>query len=154
MKRFVIFLDFDGVLHGSKTNSFFSNNNILANFLKDYDFIDIVLSTSWRESYSLDKIKKECIPELASKVIGTTPILNDGIIRGVRAREVEQYVKENNLEYYQFVCIDDIHFLFDNEFEQLILTDPQFGINDNTLSQLKTKLDYFVKKESKKALKG
>lgn len=147
MKKFIIFLDFDGVLHGTKSLSFFANNQLLADFLNNYPFVQIVLSTSWRESYSLERIKEQCIPELASKVVGITPILNVSP-RGIRAKEVEQYVKENNLNYYEYVCIDDLSFLFHDEFEQLILTDPETGINEDTLLQLKEKLDYFLSKKN------
>lgn len=147
MKKFIIFLDFDGVLHGTISPSFFANTALLAQFLEPYPFVDIVLSTSWRESYSLEKIKEQCIPELAQRVVGATPILNDHP-KGIRAREVMQYVQDNNLDYYQYVCIDDLSFLFNEEFEQLILTDAHTGLNESTLFQLEDKLKFFMKKEN------
>jgi hypothetical protein len=145
MKNFIIFLDFDGVLHGSISPKFFANTQLLAKFLEPYPFVQIVLSTSWRESYSIDRIKEECIPELASRVIGVTPIFKDHP-KGIRAKEVEQYVKDNNLHYTQYVCIDDLNFLFYEEFENLILTDPHTGLNDDTLHQLDEKIKVFNKK--------
>jgi hypothetical protein len=101
----ILFLDFDGVLHNedvfltnlnqaeidalteserrflTKNNQIVTGTNLfehaerLAAILAPYPNIKIVISSTWREHFTLDQIANILPPSLAKRVIGKTPEL-------------------------------------------------------------------------------
>jgi hypothetical protein len=71
--RKILFLDFDGVLHSASGNSLpeFFHVPGLAQGLAGRP-CEIVISSTWREHYSLARLKQFLSPELAGRVIGVT----------------------------------------------------------------------------------
>lgn len=69
--RKILFLDFDGVLHPAWGNSLpeFVHAHALAQALAGRP-CEIVISSTWREHYSLAQLKGFLLPELAGRVIG------------------------------------------------------------------------------------
>jgi hypothetical protein len=79
----LLWLDFDGVLHpcplpetkrdsGRYEAELFQSADVLAEMLRPYPAVRLVLSTSWVLSYGLDRTRKLLPNELAQRVIGAT----------------------------------------------------------------------------------
>jgi hypothetical protein len=70
-----LFLDFDGVLHRTGgVEPPFSHVDHLAHTLADFPNVQVVISSSWREVYSLEEMRWFC-GFLASRILDVVPIL-------------------------------------------------------------------------------
>lgn len=114
----VIFLDFDGVLnsaasfryeHRRKTRVINETLSVIATsnlqyVLEQDSSVKIVVSSTWRKIFRLDKLKNilNSYGVDPSKVIGVTP----SIFSGNRGREIRMWLDEHpNVE--QYVILDD-----------------------------------------------
>lgn len=121
MKK-IIFLDFDGVLHPhsqykTKDNYMFSKTDLLNNLIKEYSDINIVISSSWRESFSLKDLKNFFPDETSEKIIGVTPVLSSNTLIGGRLKEIYHFCETNNIGENEWVALDDIASLFLKSFK-------------------------------------
>jgi hypothetical protein len=71
MTEKTLFLDFDGVLHPSISEDFFTRNDLLWSAIQDTP-PRIVVSSSWRFQHTLKQLKQLLGPDIGQHVIGTT----------------------------------------------------------------------------------
>lgn len=130
--RKILFLDFDGVLHGSSDFSNFGKLPALCRVLDQMPDVDIVISSTWRETYPLDLLKEYFPERIRSRVIGGTPMLTEGYEQGSRQREIEDYLALQGLHTGNaaWVALDDIAAFFDGNCPFLILTDGRIGFQE------------------------
>lgn len=136
MHRFILFLDFDGVLHPG-TSGTFRHAPLLATYLDAYPFVRIVISSNWRFSESVDELKGWFAPSMASRIIGATPILAGGA-EGSRQQEIEHWLAEHPTQLWR--ALDDDATLFSPTCPWLIRTEPKVGLTAQTLAALDTVL--------------
>lgn len=129
MKRY-LFLDFDGVLHTIAG----PRNLHLARYLEPVVSelqMHIVISSTWREAYSLLELKRRLGP-LGANVAGQTPILDsDGGYSevGHRQREIEAWLAKNDPSNGNWVALDDNPDYFFRSCKKVFLTDPEIGLS-------------------------
>jgi len=105
---YLIFLDFDGVLHsvhaGHDSERFRPESIALVNRIADFVDARIVLSTAWRMEGEIEKYNRW----FKNRIIGATPInpLDMGQ-KNPRYHEVLRYLNENNYQDVPWVAIDD-----------------------------------------------
>ena len=71
----------------------------------------VVISSSWREIFPFEVIPPLFSPDIAIRIIGSTPFLNPQNIhqhKYLRHQEVLQYLRQNQAENLPWVAIDDI----------------------------------------------
>lgn len=105
---YLIFLDFDGVLHpadASHDSERFRPEKIaLVNKIAAYVDARIVLSTAWRMEGEFEKYNRW----FHNRIIGATPVHDlDLTLKHPRYREVLAYLREQNLQQVPWVAIDD-----------------------------------------------
>src|ERR1039457_666017 len=104
----ILFLDFDGVLHPvfpkrelpDEENQLFSYLPRLENVLRDYSELRIVIVSSWREIRPWENVIKAFSPDVASRIIGATPVLKTKeppYPKHPRHDEVLAYLRTNDL---------------------------------------------------------
>lgn len=121
----ILFLDFDGVLHPyfqstdssdpeSQNFCFLGNfENALRN-TPQLEEIDIVISSRWRLNRSLEDLQSLFSPDIAKKIIGKTPFLDDNDSEdGARQKEVEAWLITENKTDQSWIGIDDNVYLYD-----------------------------------------
>ena len=145
-EKFYIFFDIDGVLNSM--NSWSEENfpidlNCLKNFADAVNFfqkkyeVHLIMSSSWRNGFKmedgtnspdvqniLDKMKNFNL-----KVEDKTPF----IMQKNRADEINFYIKENNLQNFKCLAIDDTKHLFASKLAKnlkLYITDANFGFSE------------------------
>jgi len=143
-----IFLDIDGVLvkedlPGAEINLHeelmkFDEDclNTFERVIRRYENSKIVISSSWIEIFAIEAIKTLFSNEVAEKIMGATPRLNQPL-KYFRYHEVLDYLKQNEAE--PWVAIDDIAEHFPPE-APVIVTNPYIGFDKNAAD----KLEYFL----------
>jgi hypothetical protein len=130
--RFVLFLDFDGVLHPG-TSGTMRLIPALEQLLACYPDVVVVISSTWRMSESLDELRAWFSPEFASRIISVTPVLDQGQ-SAARQAEAEAWLTENATAHY--CAVDDETALFRPGCSWLIATNPRTGLTEQTLQAL------------------
>lgn len=131
--RKILFLDFDGVLHPAWGNSLpeFVHAHALAQALVGWP-CEIVISSTWREHYSLAQLKQFLVPELAGRVIGVTGQDPNG--RYARHKTILQYLATVG-EEVDWRALDDSGGEF-HECPNLILCDGSVGLQPAQVEQV------------------
>jgi hypothetical protein len=136
--RKIIFLDFDGVLHSHTDFGSFGKFPNLDRCLRQMAGIEIVVSSTWRETRPLSKLR-ELFPERTREmIVGVTPILDDGYDKGGRQKEIEAYLSGHGLtdQNAAWLAIDDVAEFFEEDCPYLLLIDPFEGFTEEDGTRL------------------
>jgi hypothetical protein len=135
----LLFLDFDGVLHPASAGreALFSPTSMLEAVLPD-DRCRIVMSSSWRHHYPFEKLVAFIPVALRRCVVGTTGDPHVG--RWPRYHEIKTYLaRESALADWR--ALDDSRIEFPAGCVELILCDPNLGIQESQMQLLRGWLD-------------
>lgn len=161
MKRRLLFLDYDGVLHPDAVylsrrgielraaGSLFMWAPQLIEALADHPDIRIVLSTSWVRNLGFDRARRALPTELRHQVIGAT--WHSAMSRTwpdyipwdaqTRREQIAAYLSRLNEPVRWLAIDDDVRGWPSADREQLIQTDPNTGLADTeVMSELIQKL--------------
>ena len=147
MKNKYLFLDFDGVLHPDRyslsnydpdrvfrNNDIFSQAPILAALLTEYP-CQVIISSSWRFTHSIDEMKEKLPKGIAKNVAGVT---GDAYVGPhPRYNEIKEYLTSRNKSLFSWRALDDSKLEFPNGCTDLILCDPNTGIATKQILELK-----------------
>lgn len=145
----ILFLDFDGVLHPEPCYSpdkLFCNLPRFERVLRDFHNVEIVVSSTWRESRSLLELRALFAPDIAARVIGATPDFRavkeppSSLIGYPRQLEIETWLRENRNSWEQWVALDDRSYWFRPFLSNLVVCDPTRGLDEVVELQLRRKL--------------
>ena len=123
----LLFLDFDGVTHPITGSTF--NADCLAmisHALEGYS-IQIVISSSWRETHDLEELLELLGPEIGGLVVGVTPVIDDPFLRHVRYHEVQKYLSDNNQDSQSWIALDDTRGFYPED-APVIWCNPRTGV--------------------------
>jgi hypothetical protein len=147
MKNKYLFLDFDGVLHPDRyaltnydpdrvfrSNEIFSQAPILAGLITEFP-CQIIISSSWRFTHSLDEMKEKLPKAIAKNVVGVTGEAYIGPYP--RYNEIKEYLTSRNISLFAWRALDDSKLEFPNGCTDLILCDPNTGIASKQIQELK-----------------
>ena len=139
-----IFLDIDGVLvpekkfdHPIEESEILSfDRTCLHNFenvLREHPDVFVVISSSWRELFSLDTILPLFSPDVAKRIVGFTPFLDPKHLHQfqyIRYQEVLDFLQQHNALRDRWVAVDDIpeHYPPD---APVVVTDANSGFDES-----------------------
>ena len=128
-----LFLDFDGVLHPSfaKEGAYFSHANRLAETIGNHS-CEIVISSSWRFSFELQKLKEHLPSRLARHIVATTGDAWIGPL--ARYNEILEYLRMNPCRDWR--ALDDSTFEFPAKCAELIVCKGSRGLDSQVLALL------------------
>lgn len=149
MSSCTIFLDFDGVTHPDRCFDldFFCRLPLIEDVLREFPAAMVVISSSWRDHYSLANMSDFFSSDIGPRLIDTTrnqkilssTWLPDQIGKYERQFECELWMKENRRWGDLWMAIDDRPYWFEPECANLLVTDPTTGFqptNQTTLRQM------------------
>lgn len=146
----ILLLDFDGVTHPQPCfhDNVFCRLHLIESVLRERELRDvqIVLSTSWREHYSLDDMREFFSNDIQARVIGVTPnitkLANDTgqPAEFERERECLAWMKTNRPPGTPWLAIDDRPEWFSPDCENLLVTNCQFGFSAENATRLRDML--------------
>jgi len=123
-----IFLDFDGVMHvpGNYHNKF-EHMDAFCNSLRPFlGQFDIVISSSWKDAFSLKEIKSFFPDDIAHYIIGVTPkglTRYDEILASLQGKT-------------NWIALDDEAHNFPKDCKELLLVDASTGLTNGDLEKL------------------
>ena len=148
-----LFLDFDGVLQpfeGRHRHSLFQgidgapDAKRLADVLKPFPAVRIVISSSRREGRTLDELRELLPRRLSWRVIGMTPVLpivSGTDVAGSRYREIDLYLGQYPAAQH-WLALDDDASLFPPGLPYLILCED--GFDERAARRLETELSRLI----------
>ncbi|MEO8171185.1 MAG: HAD domain-containing protein, partial [Oxalobacteraceae bacterium] len=113
--RTLLFLDFDGVLHPfampPDAAQLFCHLPRLEGVLRDFPEVQVVISSTWRESRSLAELAALFSPDIACRIIGVSPVIAIRSLadaNAVRYREIVQFLEgQDKEEPIKWIALDD-----------------------------------------------
>lgn len=133
--KFLIFLDFDGVLHSlhAAEHELFKPEAIASiNRILDELDANIVLSTAWRMDNDADKYN----PWFKNRIISSTPIHTlDLQKKNPRFHEIMDFLIGNKYLHVPWIAIDDKRQHFPEE-SPAYITDPKVGITETDTNNI------------------
>lgn len=141
----ILFLDFDGVLHPTICSSaadLLCHRPLLDGVLRDCPHVDIVVSSTWRESRTLSQLQALFSPDIGARIVGTTPVwqdIQDEISMGtyVRQAEIESWLRQAGKAWEPWVALDDQPWLFRPFLPNLEHCDPTTGLTEQVCATLR-----------------
>lgn len=135
----ILFLDFDGCTHSAYgRNPKWSRVPFIAAAIASFPEVQIVISSSWREHYLIEKLRAMLGP-LGDRVIGVTPLHRNDYGR-VRQREIEAWMVTNRPPGTPFVALDDEPALFEKDCPWVIFCPPRVGFDGAAATELRRRL--------------
>lgn len=141
----ILFLDFDGVLHGFTRGKLFTCLARFEKIILDYPDIKIVFSTSWRFNQSFEKLVGYFDYRIRHQFIGVTPTVQEPwppYVKHERHKEILKYCEDANYTG-PWVAIDDAADLFKPDLENLVVTDGNIGLDEESEKLLRAALDKY-----------
>lgn len=133
---FILFLDFDGVLHPDPpTNEapLFCRAFLLKEWLEAHPHVDVVISSTWRLKRSLPELQA-LFPKWGDRIIGvTTEIPQESYLRQY---ECESWMRDNADPWIPWLALDDRSWNFQPFEKRLVLTDRKIGLTETDLVRL------------------
>ena len=129
-----LFLDFDGVMHSTKDHSVFFSQVTLLSKLIIKNPINIIISSSWRFQLDLTQLKSYFPQNIQPQIIDTTGKAYIG--QYSRYHEIKQYLKDKDKSMTDWRALDDTRLLFPPNCENLILCNPNYGLQQKQLDIL------------------
>jgi hypothetical protein len=134
----ILFLDFDGVLHPEvnyNAERILCNLPLLEDVLRSRPQVDVVISSTWRETRTLTELQALFTPDIRCRVIGVTPRwrdVQDAASYGtyVRQAEIEAWLRNAGRSWEQWLAVDDQKHLFRPFCKNLFVTNPATGLTE------------------------
>ncbi|EMW0524807.1 hypothetical protein ABD552_005186 [Klebsiella pneumoniae] len=128
----LLYFDFDGVLH-RRMNETFERMPLLEKILIQCPEIQIVVSSSWRETMSLDGLKYLFPVPFRHRIVGVTPSIQEvKDTEYIRYRECLLHAR--NMGINKFIIIDDESYRFPPGCENLVSTKYREGMTRETVA--------------------
>jgi hypothetical protein len=137
----VLFLDFDGVLHPKGAGGaaeHFSRRPLLEELLLDAACADwrVVITSTWREAYSLARLRQFFCAPLHARIIDRTPVLEDLDVEHLRYREIRAWLNKQP-QVKRWCALDDDREGFpDSQAGRVVFTDPDHGLSAANVAAL------------------
>lgn len=140
----VLCLDFDGVTHPEpcQPKNEFCHLPLIEAVLREYATVEIVISSSWRDQYSIEALREFFSPDIACRVVGVTPSSkrpSSSWLPGhdstpEREGQCDSWMRQNRPWGTPWMAIDDRAHWFRPGCSDLLLTDSQsgFSLEDQT----------------------
>lgn len=140
----ILFLDFDGVTHPEPYDqeAAFQQLPFIEAVVRDMVGVEIVVSSSWRESHSLEELREFFALDIRSRVVGVTPdIWNPEQPQPfLRESECMAWLAENRPVGTRWLAIDDRPSWFQPNCPNLFVTDTTQGFLSGQMEMLRVML--------------
>jgi len=141
MQKQILFLDFDGVLHPGNPidpRQRYAHVPLLADWLRRWPDVHVVISSAWRARLSLAQIKDIFPTDIQPRVVGATPSLPAGPLQ--REREILAWLMAHGNATTPWAALDDDADQFSVGSPFLVPCYIGEGLTEHALSELEQRL--------------
>lgn len=142
----VLFLDFDGVTHptglSSESEKCFSQLPIIEHVLRAFPDISVVLSTTWRNSFPMEKCLHKFSPDIKARVVDKTPSqpsrhdLPVELFSYDRHLEVFHWLRMHRDPWDKWIALEDQPWRYQPFCPNVMLINPKTGFTVEDASKL------------------
>lgn len=144
----ILFLDFDGVMHPEFCNEskHFVHRDTFETVMRSAPQVELVISSTWRQKRSLDVLKTLFSHDVASRIIGTTPLyaqledVPDTLQGYEREAECRDWLRQHGRAAQEWLALDDRSWNFRPFNRNVFLVDGSVGLCPNTAQTLLERL--------------
>jgi len=148
----ILFLDFDGVVHprpapGSGETDLFRCLHLLEGVLRQLPYVEVVISSAWRESQTLNEIREYFAEDLRDRIIGMTPRPGEDIelapselVDFPRQTQCVAWLARHRPAGTPWLAIDDTAEEFEPRCAQVLLIDGWVGLTPESAANLLRRL--------------
>jgi HAD domain in Swiss Army Knife RNA repair proteins len=152
MTRRLCFIDFDGVLHpaGPTESELLRQLPEFEAWLRKHPSVEVVISSSWRHSHTLEQLRAIFSPDLRGRIVGVTGThwkrvhaeTGEVPLATPHERELEvlHWLRENGAADAVWAALDDEVGNFRPDCRNLIPCDPGTGLESEQFAQLEAVL--------------
>lgn len=146
----LIFLDFDGVLHPEHDNEPTPAEDIFCHLprfeavMREFPMVEIVISSMWRYQFTFDQLRARFSPDIAARIIGTTPQTEriDGkYLPARREGEILGWLAATGRNDEPWIALDDAAWQFAQHRDRLVACTWHVGFDDQAAMLLRTELN-------------
>lgn len=144
----LLFLDVDGVLHphvGFRSDLVMCRLPMLEGVLRALPAVEVVISSTWRMTRTLDELKALFSEDIKPRIIGKTPnwkdISNDESFGTFQLEaEIKAWLNVSGRAWESWIALDDQPSLYRPFCKNLILTDSAMGLTQDDCQLLTKRL--------------
>lgn len=145
----LLFLDFDGVLHPeherepTPADRQFCHVPRFEAVMRDFPEVQIVISSMWREVFDLVELRSHFSPDIACRIIGTTPVtprIDGGYAPARREGEILDWLHAAGLASAPWIALDDADWQFHAHRDRLVACRSYVGLDDQIEAALRAAL--------------
>src|SRR5471030_668875 len=145
----ILFLDVDGVLHPEAnydSSLLLCNLHVLEGVLRRHPDVDVVISSTWRETWTLAELQALFSPDISPRITDVTPRwqdIQDESAYGtyVRHAEIEAWLRSHNRTWEKWLAVDDQKHLFKPFCKNLFVTNSATGLTEADCEALAQRLN-------------
>ena len=109
--------------------------------MREFPKVRIVIASAWRQSHSLNEMREMFSQDIAARIIGATPELEEpDEDEYFRFKEIREYARNHSLTDTQWIALDDAGFEFPARCSNLVLCDSRYGLDLDTAEALRSRL--------------
>jgi hypothetical protein len=144
----ILFLDFDGVLHPEQdreptpTEDIFCHLPRFEAVMREFPMVEIVISSMWRYQFTLDQLRANFSPDIAARIIGTTPLterIDDKYLQARREGEILDWLAASTRNE-PWIALEDAAWQFRQHRNLLVACTWYIGFEDRVAERLRTAL--------------
>lgn len=146
-----LFLDFDGVLHpqyeGMPTpaDQLFCHLPRFESVMRDFPKVQIVISSTWRYKFTLDQMRARFSPDIAARIIDTTPQTDPGEYRPTRReQEILDWLAATGNASAGWIALDDAVWQFQQHRDRVVSCTWYVGLDEGAAVKLRNALVVFA----------
>jgi hypothetical protein len=143
----ILFVDFDGVLHPRPVpdrpgeTDMFVSLHLLENVLRQVQYVEVVISSSWRERFPLHEMREFFSEDLRERVIDATPLpplagVPAELMNHPRHAECEAWLHRRGAVGTRWLALDDSATDFAPGCANLLLIDGALGLTAESAAEL------------------
>lgn len=146
-------LDIDGVLHpaGAPDHALLTRLPLLEAWLRRRPNVQIVITSSWRVSHSLEGLRELFSSDLQCRVIGKTGVYWKRVFeetgevplttRHERDRELRHWLEENRMIGRPWAALEDEAGNYAPTRRNIVVCDPKIGLTEREIDVLERLVD-------------
>ena len=117
--------------------------------MRDFPSIEIVISSTWREQFSMNPLRTKFAADIGARIIGRTPLAAEALppyMVEMREWEILNWLNTNNRQNEEWIARDDAVWQFKQHRGQLVACTSYTGLDSEAEAKLTKVLSATVRR--------